>query len=439
MNSATKSTKSFWWLFGLYAVICVGFAIFRQYPLRSDSLVYFTWASRAAQMRTWFPYPETIYDPWLASLFHVNLGALFLRIYNATVTVHLLNAGINLLQLYLVYRLTLKFFGEQSALTAAWMYVLYLNSLGLVVLNLSELTFTTCTLLSSWFYFQKPNFKWGFLSGLMAGFALGCRPLIVALLLIYGLVWLWNWKFNQRNDYKQLIGIGLGVLLFVLPMGMYSKSQTGQFVYSTTTGPINLLMSGFDGATGIYNDSILKNDSVYLSKKTFYEKGDYIQNRAVKWIVGHPAKWLSFWPLKIKTTFVNDDIAISPLLGNPNWNFERFIKDARQPRAKRQFWQQPLAYCIAFLTIHTLQFGYYLLLLGVWGYQLVFYWRQRPTAPLIVWVVNGFTFLGFMMTYVGSQGNLRYKYPYLVISFIIIAPVITFLKNVIAQRKTLSP
>lgn len=439
MNSATKSTKSFWWLFGLYAVICVGFAIFRRYPLRSDSLVYFTWASRTAQMHTWFPYPETIYDPWLASLFHVNLGALFLRIYNAPLTVHLLNAGINLLQLYLVYRLTLKLFGEQSARIVAWMYVLYLNSLGLVLLNLSELTFTTFTLLSSWFYFQKPNFKWGFLSGLMAGFALGCRPLIVALLLIYGLVWLWNWRFNRQNHYKQLIGISVGVLLFVIPMGMYSKSQTGQFVYSTTTGPINLLMSGFDGATGIYNDSILKNDSVYLSKKTFYEKGDYIQTRAVKWIVSHPAKWLSFWPLKIKTTFVNDDIAISPLLGNPNWNFERFIKDARLPREERQFWKQPIAYCAAFLAIHTLQFGYYLLLLGLWSYQLIYYWRRRSTAPLIVWIINGFTFLGFMMTYVGSQGNLRYKYPYMIISFIIIAPVVTFLKNVITKRKTLAP
>jgi len=430
----TKPTKRFWWLFGVYAVICVGFAVFRQYPLYSDSLIYFTWASQAAQMHTWFPYPETIYDPWLASLFHVNLGALFLRIHNAPVTLHLLNVAANLTQLYLVYRLTLKFFGEQSAWIAAWMYVLYLNSLGLVVLNLSELTFTACTLLCIWFYVQKPAFTWGLLSGLMAGFALGCRPLIVALLLVYGLVWLWTWRYKKRNNYTQLIGIVLGVLLFVVPMGMYSKSQTGQFVYSTTTGPINLLMSGFDGATGVYNDSILKNDSVYLSKKTFYEKGEYIQTRAVQWIVSHPTKWLSFWPHKIKTTFVNDDIAISPLLGNPNWRFERFIKDARLPRQQRQFWQQSLVYCAAFLAIHTFQCTYYLLLLGLWGYQLVYYWRRRHTAPLIVWIINGFTFLGFLMTYVGSQGNLRYKYPYLVISLILFAPIVVFVKKKLSRK-----
>lgn len=432
----TKSTQRFWWLFGIYAVVCVGFAVFRSYPLHSDSLVYFTWASRAAQMHTWFPYPQTIYDPWLASLFHVNLGAIFLRIYNAPVTLHLLNAAANLIQLYILYRLTLKFFGQQSAWIAVWMYVLYLNTLGLVVLNLSELTFTACTLLCIWFYLQKPTFTWGLLSGLMAGFTLGCRPLIVALLLVYGLVWLWNWRYKNHNHYAQLTGIGLGVLLFVIPMGMYSKSQTGQFVYSTTTGPINLLMSGFDGATGVYNDSILKNDSVYLSKKTFYEKGDYIQTRAIRWIVSHPTKWLSFWPHKIKTTFVNDDIAVSPLLGNPNWSFERFIKDARLPREQRQFWLQPLGYRVAFLGIHTFHFGYYLVLLGLWGYQLIFYWQRRFMAPLIVWIINGFTILGFLMTYVGSQGNLRYKYPFLVISLILIAPVVTFFKNSIKREKS---
>lgn len=424
-----KPDKRFWWLFGVYAVVCFGFAIFREYPLRSDSSVYFHWASQTAQMNTWFPYPQAVYDPWIASLFHINVEALLLRIHNAPLTVHLFNAVVNLAQLYLVYRLALKFFGTQSAWVAALMYVFYLNNLGFVVLNFSELTFTTCTLLSVWFYFQKPTWKMGLLSGLMAGFALGCRPLIVAMLLVYGLVWLWNWKFKKQNNYEQLIGIGVGVLLFVIPMGMYSKSQTGQFVYSTTTGPINLLMSGFDGATGVYNDSILKNDSVYLSKKTFYEKGEYIQARSLKWIVGHPVQWISFWPRKITATFTNDDIAVSPLLGDPTWNFEYFIKDLRLPKNQRQFGDLPLSYRISFLIVQVFQYGYYLILVGLWAFQLFYYWKRRSETPLIVWMVNGFTFFGLMMTYVGSQGNLRYKYPYLVITFILLAPVVVFLKN----------
>jgi len=427
MKNATD--RRFWWLFIIYGLICVCFALFRQYPLKSDSLIYFQWASQAAQMKTFFPYPETVYAPWLSSLFHVNIGSLLLRIYNAPVTVHFLNAVINMTQLYLVYRLTLQFFGKQSAWIVACMYVLYLNNLGFVILNLSELTFTTCCLFSLYFYFQKATFLTGILSGLTAGFAVGCRPLAVALLFIYGLVWLWHLKNKRYTHHQQLIGIGLGVLLFVVPMGMYSKTQTGQFVFSTTTGPINLLMSGFDGATGVYDDSILKNDSIYLSKKTFYEKGDYIQKRAVKWILGHPEQWISFWPRKIKATFTNDDIAVSPLLGVPAWNFENFIKDLKLPKSQQQFWQQPVGYRIFFLIIQAFQYSYYIILLGFWVYQLVYYWRIRFKTHIIVWMINGFTFLGLLMTYTGSQGNLRYKYPYLVISMIIIAPVVTAFKN----------
>lgn len=421
--------KRFWWLFLIYALVCFSFALFQHYPLKSDSLIYYRWASQTAQMGTFFPYPQSIYEPWLASLFHINLGALFLRIYNEPVTLHLLNAVINLLQLYLIYRLTLQFFGKQSAWIAACMYVLYLNNLGFVVLNFSELTFTACILLSLYFYFQQPNFTRGLAAGLTAGFALGSRPLAIALLFIYGIVWLWKLKNKLPAYHNQLIGIAVGVIMFVIPMGMYSKSQTGQFVFSTTTGPINLLMSGFDGATGVYNDTILKNDSIYLSKRTFYEKGDYIQTRAMKWIFGHPVKWLSFWPRKIKATFINDDIAVSPLLGNPAWNFENFIKDIKRPKAQQRFWDEPFGYCIGFLCVQIFQFSFYLILLALWGYQVVYYWRRRNNTPLIVWIINGFAFLGLMMTYIGSQGNLRYKYPYLVIAFIIISPIVFFLKE----------
>ncbi|MEZ4904640.1 MAG: hypothetical protein R2822_24290 [Spirosomataceae bacterium] len=188
-------------------------------------------------------------------------------------------------------------------------------------------------------------------------------------------------------------------------------------------------MSGFDGATGVYNDTILKNDSIYLSKKTFYEKGDYIQQRATQWIIRHPVQWLSFWPRKIKATFTNDDIAVSPLLGNPSWNFENFIKELKLPKSQQLFWKEPLGYQIAFLLVQLFQYGFYLLLLGCWVYQLIYYWQRHNQTPLIVWMINGFTFLGLLMTYTGSQGNLRYKYPYLVISFILIAPVVVTLKN----------
>ena len=112
-------------------------------------------------------------------------------------------------------------------------------------------------LASLWFYFKNPTFFNGLLSGLMAGLALGARPLMFALVLVYSLIWAWNW-FKKQPLHGQFVGILIGLLTYIVVMGSYSKQQTGHFLYSTTTGPLNLLMSSFDGATGVIMTALSK-------------------------------------------------------------------------------------------------------------------------------------------------------------------------------------
>ena len=413
--------RQFWIIFGIYALICLYFALYRQVPFISDSQIYYDWAKQAYKNGLLFPYHDAIYSPWLAAFVHVNLGVLALHIYDSPTSIYLLSVLLNLTQLFLVYRLTTHLFDVKSGIIAALMYVFYLNSLGFVVFNLTELTFTVFMLASLWFYFKNPTFFNGLLSGLMTGLALGARPLIFALVLVYALIWAWNW-FKKQPLHGQFVGILIGLLTYIAVMGSYSKQQTSHFLYSTTTGPLNLLMSSFDGATGVYNDSIIKTDSIYLSKKTFDEKGAYLQERSIKYLKTHPWKWFSILPRKITATFTTDDVTVSYLLNHNHWNLNRFVTEFKAH--KTNFEKEPTIFRWSFLSLQVYHHLFYYTFLLLWIYQVYYYWQRRSTTHLAVWVINAFTILGFAMTFISTQGNNRYKYPYLIATMIIVAPIV---------------
>jgi hypothetical protein len=215
-------------------------------------------------------------------------------------------------------------------------------------------------------------------------------------------------------------------------MCIRERYQTGHFLYSTTTGPLNLLMSSFDGATGVYNDSIIKTDSVYLSKKTFDEKGAYLQERSIKYLKAHPGKWFSILPRKITATFTTDDVAVSYLINHNHWNLNRFVSEFKAH--KTNFEKEPPSFRWTFLVLQGYHHLFYYLFLLLWVYQIYHYWQQRSTTLLVAWLINIFTFFGFAMTFISTQGNNRYKYPYLIITLIIVAPIV---KNALSRIKSM--
>ena len=138
-----------------------------------------------------FPFQSAIYGLYIAAPFHINIEALVWKIWPSINAIILLNIVYNLIQLVLIYSLTNRFFGNAAAWVSAIIYALYFNNLGLVTLNLTELSFGVFMLASLWFFTAKENSKNIFLAGIMAGLALGIRPTMLPLIGLYLLYLAW--------------------------------------------------------------------------------------------------------------------------------------------------------------------------------------------------------------------------------------------------------
>ncbi len=426
-----KESKRFWRLFAVYGLVCLCVALFSNVSWKSDSMTYYRFAKEALAAGSGFPNANAIYNSCISAPVLINILIITLKIFQTPTSLLVLAVGFNLVQLYLIYRLTERFFGTKAAWIASLLYVLYLNNLGLVLLNYTELPFGCFALASLYFFTAKPRPIHFYLAGITTGLALGIRPTIVPMIGIY-VLWIGINFWKNRNF--QLLQYGavllLGVCTYVVPMGLYSKHNTGHFIYTSTTGPENLAMSSFDGATGVYNNTPFKQEA-YLSKKTFIEKNTYLNERSFEWIKKHPIRWISFWPRKFKTTFTTDDIAIWQLLGG-KWTLNQWQADRKLPANKQLFTQESRFFRTIFYFLQGWHQLFYLFLMGLWGYQFFYFWKNRLTTPVIVWLLNGFTVLGLVFTFVGSVGMPRYKYTYLVASIILIAPL---LQRLISPRR----
>ncbi len=108
------------------------------------------------------------------------------------------------------------------------------------------------------------------------------------------------------------------------------KLNFGHFEFTSTTGPINLLLGANDDATGGFNSTVLEKGKAgyieFTDSLTYLQKDEFYQRQAVNWITENPGRWLLLAPMKLIHTFAWDDISLSSLLGMSNTNFARVIK-----------------------------------------------------------------------------------------------------------------
>jgi hypothetical protein len=420
MLSIIHSKSTVYILIFLYAVVNLIYAFFFPVPYLSDSQNYLNFATNAIHDAQWYPSINALYNEWIAAPVYVNCLIVLLKIFHTTTAFQVFNAFLNITQLLLMYRLTVRFFGEKSGFIVVLIYILYLNNLGLVLLNYTELLYGVLILGAINLFFQQNKVIFAYFCGLTLGLALGVRPtaysLILGILVLYGID-----IFHQRANHLRMFLLVLGIATFVFIQGTISKQNIGQFVYSSTTGPANLVMSANDKATGVYDNTIFKKDSILLSKKTYVEKNKYLQKRSLDWMKAHPTKWLSLIPRKIYSTFIADDFAITPLLGSNEWSLNKFLKDKNHS----QFSQEPTVFRGSFLVLQTYHQLYYLIILVIILYQLFLFVKEWKKVNSLEILINIYIFTGIALTFIGSVGNPRYKYSFFTILFILIAPIIS--------------
>ncbi len=430
MSSLLRVIRNIFVFLSEHIKVVIGFYILIQIvilvtiPIRytSDSFNYYKLAQESLAAYSIYPAPQHLYEDYIIAPLFVNILVFVLSIYNSVISIAILNICANILQLFLVYKLAIKIFGLNAAKTAVILYVFYLNSLGFILMNLTELVFN-CFVLGSIFYFLRGTKKSYFLAGLLAGAAIGVRPIGWALLIIYLIIGIKEVFKNYQN--KKPFIVLTGTVFFIILFGGSTYLSSGNFIYTSTNGPLNILIGASDQATGAFNAHVFdRGNSGYISEpeqKTFYEKGNYWKDKAQTWILKHPLKWVSLFPLKLVHIFVWDDITISHFYENGKWNLYRVFKEMYISKSiKKVLLGFPLYEKILFIVIQVVHHLYYYFIIWMF-YNFIKIVNQKMIKNEAVIISLSFILLGLIMNLI-TFGDARYKYPYIILMIVLISP-----------------
>ena len=407
----------------IYAAIQLVLIFTSEIAYNSDALYYYNLAQNCIDQNVFYPAQQNLNDDYIVAPLYINLSFLVLKSYNSTVAIGLFNLIVILLQIYVLYKITQKLFSEDVALITILLYMLYLNTFGLLLQNYTELFFLLLVS-SSIYFFRLQKSKYLVLSGILTGCAIAVRPvgwvLLVAFLTIQFL-----FIYKNKTNKPDFFYIYSGTLVFIILFGFFTDLNFGHFEFTSTTGPINLLLGANDDATGGFNSTVLEEGKAgyieFTDSLTYLQKGDFYQNQAVKWITENPGRWLLLAPIKLIHTFAWDDISVSSLLAMSDTNFARVIKiillefdfNKALPNTSTLF---KVVY-LSILILHHL-FYYFMLLVITLGIYKIFKNRLYTEGTNLILIFSTIAILMIMIT----VGTPRYKYP----MFILLLPFASY-------------
>jgi hypothetical protein len=409
-------------LFVVSLVLYIGIQVWlvsSPIPFLSDSANYVRYARLALEEHTYYPNPQSLYSAWIVAPVYINYTAVILKVFEDTYSILWFNIMLNLIQLALVMLIVRRWYGEVAGYVAAFLYMLYLNNLGLVMQNVTELMFGVFMLASIYYYTGEKKTSNAILCGIFTGLALGVRPTAMALILVYILIYLYD-VYTRKYEHKQIVLILAGVVCYCLAMGMLSKRNIGQFEYTSTTGPSNLILSAIPEANGVFYGQFFKTDGTYRAIKTYPERDKYLMQRSRRYIAAHPMKWVGLIPRKIYSTFVFDGWAVEHLLGSSTWNLNTYLKGGAS--VKQKFQKLPVLTRVKFWVFNVWQQVLYGVMMVIFLYQL--YRLIRKKGRREEYLINLFILIGVGLSIVSSVGNPRYKYNFLIAAILVISPVI---------------
>jgi hypothetical protein len=330
----------------------------------------------------------------------------------------------------LVYRVTEKIYSKAAAQLAAIIYILYLNNLGLVLVNYTELLFGIFVLSSIYFFISSEKNRNFLLCGLFVGLAIGVRPTGYALIASFLGIYIIQ-LFRKDYQHKKITLILCGMLVYVFFMGTLSTRNINHFEYTSTTGPANLIMSANPNAKGVYDAHFTDTDSIYKTKKTYYDRNEYLMNQSIQFIKENPFRWVSLIPRKIYSMFIYDGWAVNKVLNREIWDLNNYLKGDSDVR--NQFNAEPVRIRLGFWVLHTWQYIIYGLIMVMFLLKLatIKKWiSSKHDLLLIIFIISGVS-----LTILSSIGNARYKYNFIIVGIVAISPLIINLLNRVRDGK----
>ena len=398
--------------------------IFSIHPgYKSDARYYYNLAQECIQSGEFYPAKVQITEDYIVAPLYINILIQLLLVHNSTVTISLFNFFIIVVQLLVIYKITLKIFSAYVAKISILLYIFYLNTIGLMLSNYTELFFLLLISSSIYFFLIKTKSSYLF-SGILIGGAIAVRPAAWALLISFIVLQIYNVYKSKKFSFNYLF-LYSGVLIFILFFGVFTYSHFGKFEFTSTTGPVNLLIGANDDATGAFNSTVFDKGKVgYIANPdsmTFIQKGEYYQDAALNWIEEHPIEWILLAPLKLFHTFGWDDIALSYLLGFGDLNFAKVLKVAVTEKNFNKALPNTNVFLkvLYFIVIIVSHLIYYLILFCILpGIYYLFKNKQLNDGSILILLFSFFSIIMIMIT----VGTPRYKYPV----FIILLPIAAY-------------
>ena len=315
---------------------------------------------------------------WIQSVGMVNYLILQLIFFGTFKFSQILNILLSCGVLWQTMLLARRLFDMRTAQISALLFCLVLSNAFLPIHGLTELPFLFLSLLG--FNLSLSERRGSILlAGVCYAVAFTFRPLVLAFV-IATLCW-----YVVRRKWGRVGFLAIPLAFFLMCVGMYSRSTTGSFVTSSTTGGFNLLMSANDKADGNPQLHYFYDDPTYLGyipdmeSMSFHEKDSIWRSRAIGWIAEHPAKYARLYVRKLSILYYDESWCFPAISSSPE----------RLPR---------IAYSFV-----------YLLLLPIFAVSLVVRRRFILTPqglPLLVLLVGSLATCLFTV-------EPRYHYPYL--------------------------
>ena len=361
---------------------------------------------------------------------YINLLVLVLSIYNSQISIGILNIILNCLQLLLVFKISYKLFNKHTAIVSVIIYIFYLSTLGLILMNYTELFFGVL-ILASIYYFYKDNPLSYFVAGIFVAASIGVRPIGWALALSY-LIVLTIRLIKYKEGSMKIFLVITGSILFIAAFGFFTQSYFNRFIYTNTNGPVNILIGANENATGAFNGKVFeKGNAGYIANPgsiTYMEKEAYWKKEALNWIETHPLKWISLFPLKIVHMFVWDDYSIATLFHLDNWDLYRLLKTILIEKNLHLNMNRPVYFSISYFIVQIIHHLYYFTIISIFILIII---RKKFFSIFInkYLPVTLFILLGVTMN-LATFGGARFKYPYMLFIIIAVSPAVSnYIRN----------
>lgn len=408
----------------IYALIQLVLILTSDIYYTSDASYYYNLAQECIEQNEYYPAKGHLYEDYIFAPLYINVTIIILKMFNSPLTISLFNFLIILVQILILYKIAFKIFSDKIASISVMLYIFYLNTLGLSLLNYTELFFVLLVSLAVYLFLQSKNYSF-VLAGIILGGAIAVQPTAWALLIAFLTLQLYVSYKNKRlsKSYFYLYG---GI--FILCLGGWTYSHYGKFEYSSTTGPVNLLIGANDDATGGFNSTVFeKGKAGYIEHPetlTYIQKEDFYREKVIIWIKENPLKWISLAPLKLLHAFAWDDIAMSSLLIFQEINFGRALKNLfAGNRTSIVLENRSVITYILYFFILFLHHLYYYLLLGAISFG-IFHIIKNKLSNDGIKLILFFSLISILIIII-IFGTPRFKYPI----FILLLPFSAYYLN----------